>query len=259
MIVISCMLAQTFMSTMMHSGETLCILYSNRTSVTSRSGAAEAPAGTPRWSSPGEPPWAAAGVHCWDVSAPRLFPCFYGSPAGSLSSVWAAAFEQVCRQGGEGMARQMEEQLPGSGSLAGISSWRASEGAECEELHLHPVLKCLSSPLYSDQIESLDPVLLVSRCSPPLLWSDWSQQSSAASLGSGERFLKRWQNEEPVKLWALGGGLEAGATTQLLPLERPAGRACSGPVRRLWSGSSGDEVEELEAPLSSSWHLRKTC
>lgn len=44
-----------------------------------------------------------------------------------------------------------------------------------------------------------------------------------------------------------------------LHLERPAGRACWGPARRLGSGSSGVEAEVWEAPLLSSSHLQKTC
>lgn len=42
-------------------------------------------------------------------------------------------------------------------------------------------------------------------------------------------------------------------------LERPAGRACWGPARRLWSGFSGVEVEGWEALLLSSSHLQKKC
>lgn len=40
-------------------------------------------------------PWAAAGARCWDVSTPRWFPCFYGSPSGSPSSVWTAAWGRI--------------------------------------------------------------------------------------------------------------------------------------------------------------------
>lgn len=40
-------------------------------------------------------PWAAAGARCWGVSALRWSPCFYGSPSGSPSSVWRAAWERV--------------------------------------------------------------------------------------------------------------------------------------------------------------------
>ena len=40
-------------------------------------------------------PLVAVGARCWGVSTLRWFPCFYGSPSGSPSSVWTAAWETI--------------------------------------------------------------------------------------------------------------------------------------------------------------------